>query len=269
MGATIPDGQYYGDVTRTQRVADLVLSETRYARGVIVPQHAHASPLWCLVLSGRLVEQSRGTTRTLGPGWVLLHPEDEPHAHRFESARTRCFTVQIGSGWLASASLERFRLAQPREEAGGRIAWLARQLYEEFSRRDEASPLVIEGLALAMLGEVSRPAAQSDSALPRWVGRVRELVEARLRHPLRLTELAAELGVNPAHVSRTFRRAYGVTLSEYLLRRRVEIACAALADPEVPLAQVAHEAGFADQSHLCRSFRRVTGFTPGAWRRRR
>ena len=77
MGATIPDGQYYGDVTRTQRVADLVLSETCYARGATVPGHAHASPLWCLVLSGRLVEQSRGTTRTLGPGWVLLHFEDE------------------------------------------------------------------------------------------------------------------------------------------------------------------------------------------------
>ena len=141
--------------------------------------------------------------------------------------------------------------------------------YEEFSRGDDASPLVIEGLALAMLGELSRPAVQNDCALPRWVGRARELIEARIGRPLRLTELAAELGVNPAHVSRTFRRAYGVSLSEYLLRRRVEIACAALADPEVPLAQVAYEAGFADQSHLCRSFRRVTGLTPGAWRRRR
>ena len=227
MGAPIPDGQYYGDVTRTQRVADLVLSETRYARGAIVPRHAHASPLCCLVLSGRLVEQSRGATRTLGAGWVLLHPEDEPHAHRFESARTRCFTVQLGSGWLASASLERFRLGEPREEAGGRVAWLARQLYEEFSRGDDASPLVIEGLALAMLGELSRPAVQNDCALPRWVGRARELIEARIGRPLRLTELAAELGVNPAHVSRTFRWAYGVSLSEYLLRRRVEIACAA------------------------------------------
>jgi hypothetical protein len=98
MGATIPDGQYYGEVTRTQRVTDLVLSETRYARGAIVPRHSHASPLLCLVVSGRFVERSRVRTRTPGPGWVLLHPEDEPHAHRFEvganpllhgSARTR------------------------------------------------------------------------------------------------------------------------------------------------------------------------------------
>lgn len=74
MGATIPDGQYYGEVTRTQRVTDLVLSEIRYARGAIVPRHAHASPLLCLVVSGRFVEQSHGRTRTLGPGCVLLHP---------------------------------------------------------------------------------------------------------------------------------------------------------------------------------------------------
>lgn len=269
MGATIPDGQYYGEVTRTQRVTDLVLSETLYARGAMVPRHAHTSPLLCLVVSGRFVEQSRGTTRTLGPGWVLLHPADEPHAHRFEAGRTRCFTVQLGPGWLASAAHERLRLGAPREEPGGRLAWMAQQLYEEFSRGEDASPLVIEGLTLAMLGEVGRESARNDSAVPAWVSRARDLVEAQIRQPPRLTELAAQLGVSPGHLSRTFRRAYGVGFSGYLLRRRVQIACAALADPEAPLAQVALDVGFADQSHLCRSFRRVTGLTPGAWRRRR
>lgn len=269
MGATIPDGQYYGAVTRTQRVTDLVLSETLYARGAIVPRHAHASPLLCLVVSGRFVEQSRGRTRTLGPGWVLLHPEDEPHAHRFESARSRCFTVQLGPGWLASAAQERLRLGAPREEMGGRLAWMVRQLYEEFTRGEDASLLVIEGLTLALLGEAVRGTARIDPAVPRWVSRARDLVEARIRQPLGLTELAAQLDVSPGHLSRTFHRAYGVGLSGYVLLRRVQIACAALADPDAPLAQVALAAGFADQSHLCRSFRRVTGLTPGAWRRRR
>lgn len=97
----------------------------------------------------------------------------------------------------------------------------------------------------------------------------RELIEARVREPLRLVELAAELDIQPAHLSRTFRRVYGVTLSAYVLRRRVELACAALADGDISLAQLAHEVGFADQSHLCPSFRRVTGLTPGAWRRHR
>jgi hypothetical protein len=72
-----------------------------------------------------------------------------------KSARTRCFTVQLGPGWLASAAQERLRLGAPREEPGGRLAWMARQLYEEFTLGEDASPLVIEGLTLAMLGEVA------------------------------------------------------------------------------------------------------------------
>lgn len=128
---------------------------------------------------------------------------------------------------------------------------------------------MIEGLTLAMLGEVGRGTARNVTAVPRWISRARDLVEARIRRPPRLTELAAQLGVSPGHLSRTFHRAYGVGLSGYVLRRRVQVACAALADPDAPLAQVALAVGFADQSHLCRSFRRATGLTPGAWRRRR
>ncbi|HET8624741.1 MAG TPA: helix-turn-helix transcriptional regulator [Gemmatimonadales bacterium] len=157
----------------------------------------------------------------------------------------------------------------PRECCRGRLAWLARHLYDEFAREASASPLVLEGLLLALLGELTRRSPAGERGHPAWVARARELVEARLRLPIRLPSIAAELGVHPTHLSRTYRRAFGESLSGYLLRRRVEIASAALADPEIPLAQVAQETGFADQSHLCRSFRRVTGLTPGAWRRRR
>ena len=270
MSATIPDGQYYGEVCRTRRVADLVLSETRYARGEIVPWHAHTSPLLCLVVRGAFEERCRGRRRTLGQGAVLFHPVDEPHAHRFEAPRTRCFTIQLGPEWLAEAApVERSRLGGPRDQPRGRLAWLARQLHEEFGRGADASALVLEGLLLAMLGELTRRPPRDEARRPAWVSRARDLAEARLREPLRLTALAAELDVHPAHLSRTFRQAYGESLSTYVLRRRVELACAALANDELPLARVAQEAGFADQSHLCRSFRRVTGLTPGAWRSRR
>jgi AraC-like DNA-binding protein len=146
---------------------------------------------------------------------------------------------------------------------------MTRQLHEEFSRPDGASPLVIEGLALAIVGELNRAPAPRETGRPAWISRARDLLDARICEPVRLTELASELGVNPSYLSRAFRRAYGVSLSAWLRRRRVEVACAALADPAASLAQVAHALGFADQSHLCRSFRRVTGLTPGAWRRRR
>jgi AraC family transcriptional regulator len=268
---TVPDGQYYGEVCRTQHVADLVLSETRYDAGVIVPWHAHTSPLLCLVVRGGFEERSGGRSRSLKAGAVLFHPDTEPHAHCFEAAHTRCFTVQLGPLWLAAAApAEELRLGGPRDQPRGRLAWLAGQLYHEFGQGADASALVLEGLLLAAIGELTRRTPRSIRGRAGWVCRARDLVEASLPGSLRVTELAAELGVHPAHLSRTFRRAFGVSLSHYVLRRRVELACAALArDQDASLARVAQETGFADQSHLCRAFRRVTGLTPGAWRLRR
>lgn len=104
MGATVPDGQFYGEVCRTRRVADLIFSETRYAAGTAVPVHAHVSPLLCLVVRGSFEERSRGRRRMLRRGAVLVHPADEPHAHRFEAPRARCFSVQLGPEWLAQAA---------------------------------------------------------------------------------------------------------------------------------------------------------------------
>ena len=55
-------------------------------------------------------------------------------------------------------------------------------------------------------------------------------------------------------------------LNELLQELRVRHVCERLADLEVPLADLALEAGFADQSHCTRVFKRLTGTTPGAWR---
>ena len=55
-------------------------------------------------------------------------------------------------------------------------------------------------------------------------------------------------------------------MGEYARRRRLDYARRQLADPDRPLAQIAADAGFADQSHLTRVFKRFTGLTPGQYR---
>jgi len=90
-------------------------------------------------------------------------------------------------------------------------------------------------------------------------------LEADLPQAPTLTELAAEVGVHPAHLSRALQ-VRGETVGEYLRRRRVEQAERALAGPR-PLAEIAADAGFADQAHFTRVFRRHFGMTPAARRR--
>jgi AraC family transcriptional regulator len=82
-----------------------------------------------------------------------------------------------------------------------------------------------------------------------------------------LAELAAAASVSADHLARAFRRHQGCTVGEYVRRLRVELACRLLAESEEPLAQVALAAGFSDQSHFTKVFRRRMGTTPAAFRK--
>lgn len=75
--------------------------------------------------------------------------------------------------------------------------------------------------------------------------------------------------MSPTHFSRAFKQSMGVPPFAWLLGRRIERAKDLLADPRVPLADVALAVGFAAQPQFTTAFRRVTGTTPGAWRRER
>jgi AraC family transcriptional regulator len=70
-------------------------------------------------------------------------------------------------------------------------------------------------------------------------------------------------------LARTFRRQRGESVGDCVRRLRVESARRLLEDGRQPLSEVALAAGFADQSHFTRVFRRLTGMTPGEYRRTR
>ena len=84
-----------------------------------------------------------------------------------------------------------------------------------------------------------------------------------------LEDAAAQAHLSPSYFSRLFRQRTGRTFSDYVSRLRVEHAKLLLCAPEMDMAQIATQAGFYDQSHFTRTFKVVTGVTPGAFRRRR
>ena len=73
--------------------------------------------------------------------------------------------------------------------------------------------------------------------------------------------------MHPASLTRAFRRSFGTSVVSYRTRERFRRAAAAIAAGAGDLAGVAHEHGYADQSHLCRDFRRRAGLTPGGYAR--
>jgi len=95
--------------------------------------------------------------------------------------------------------------------------------------------------------------------------RVRAAIDADPAAGRRLDALAQLAGVGPTYLERVFGRDTGMSVGQYLLGRRVKLAAARIAGGE-PFAAAALAAGFYDQSHLTRHFRRRMGVPPGGYR---
>jgi AraC family transcriptional regulator len=121
--------------------------------------------------------------------------------------------------------------------------------------------MLITHLAQGHAAPVDRRPAPA-GALPRgMVDRVAEHVEAHLDAPLSLADLAAIVDLSPFHFARTFKRACGLSVHQFVLRRRVERARDLLLQG-VGVVEAARRVGFWDQSHLSVHFKRRFGQTP-------
>ncbi|SFB16544.1 AraC-type DNA-binding protein [Rhizobium sp. NFR07] len=116
----------------------------------------------------------------------------------------------------------------------------------------------------------SAPPAQSaiTGGLAPWqVKKVKQYIGARISHGIPLDELAQQVRLSTSYFSTAFKATFGISPHSYIVACRVEHAKQRMLNTEAPLCEIALDCGLADQSHLSRVFRRVTGTTPSAWRR--
>ncbi len=264
--ANLAAGQFYGKVPQKRSVGSSILSEIVHKDGLDVPEHSHELAYFTLVLGGSYTERFGQHTKDHDPMSVLWHRAGISHKDRIGESGARCFTVEIrhrGMENLRQYSQEPVDFA----EYGTPIVWLATRLFREFKDWENCSELVAEGLTLEMLGYAARRGATSEKHPPKWLGSVVEQLNDEFTEAFSTCDLAENAGVHPVHLASVFRRFHGQTIGEYVQQLRVSHASKLMIDPELPLADIAYEAGFSDQSHFNRLFKRHTGMTPGQFRR--
>lgn len=137
-----------------------------------------------------------------------------------------------------------------------------------------AESLRAESLMRAFLGTLlSRHGEHPQSAVPpsRHAGaaalaRVKDYIRTYYARDITVTDLATVAGLSRAHLTRAFTAAYHMPPHVYLNAVRIAQA-QGLIRRGLPLATVAIDCGFADQSHLTRRFKGSVGVTPSAWHR--
>lgn len=152
------------------------------------------------------------------------------------------------------------------------LAGLARALLPMLAAPDTHAPLFVDQvvsaiqthLALTYHGAAARvPGALS----PRQLAIGKERLAAALDGQVLIADIAAACGVSRGHFIKGFQKMTGLTPYQWLLRLRVERARDLIVGSRLPLADIALICGFSDQSHMTRTFSRLTGSAPGQWRR--
>jgi len=250
------------------RAGDFHLTEAIYPSRYRVPPHRHESAYITFVVRGRLEEIVAGRSERFEPRGMVLKPAGMVHSNRFGDAGAQLLLVEV----LPSLSQCSPNVSHVLEEVSlahnPRVSELMLRVYRELRIQDTYSGLSAEGLLLETFAELARAAVPRGAAIAEpYLERVRERLHADFTQPLRIARLAADEAVSPTRLARQFRTRFRRGIGEYLRQVRLEWVAEALLRTEHPIALLALQAGFADQSHLTRDFRRVFGSTPAVFRR--
>jgi AraC family transcriptional regulator len=250
----------FGTRAATRQIGAFTIALTHYAAESALPWHEHSDAYLTFVVGGEYRESLRDSARDCDARSIVYHPAGERHADRFGPRLSSCLDIRFDGGWLSSLAARGCAIARPAMlDARG----LGSRVLAEFLQPDALSPMIVEGLLLELFAEKER--ASEARKTPAWLRSVRDMLESRTLS-IALTRLASIAGVHPTHLARAFRAHYGCTVGEFVRAQRIEDAKQHLRTSR-PLSEIALDLGFSDQSHFTRTFRRITGMTPAAYRR--
>ena len=127
----------------------------------------------------------------------------------------------------------------------------------------------VSGQVVGLIGTVQTFAARHKMlALFGAVGKAADFIREHLGEPVMLADIARHAGLSQRQLQRLFRRAFGLTMQQFIIQSRVQAAIHVLTHSERPIAEIAVMFGFSDQSAFTNKLRAVTGLTPRLYRER-
>jgi AraC family transcriptional regulator len=253
-------GKIHDVAEELARSAGAIANLTVLGAGRYVPAHVHANPYLALhVLGGYGDHDDDGGAVIAGPA-AMLFPAGSAHE------------MQIGQQGLVTVIIEyesdRLRDIVGAAASGGARRWIGGDVGRRASRLARAwlsGAPVAQRFAMTEAFLKSALSAPPHRPGPHWLESLEALVLAEDGAP-RTDNLARRLGVSRPWLVRAYRHWRGEGLGQALRRQRVASASILLERLDAPLADVAAQADFCDQSHMNRAFKLIVGRTPAAIR---
>jgi AraC-like DNA-binding protein len=217
-------------------------------RASALSRHCHEKAYAALVLSGGYEEAGDLGRFRVEAGAVILHDRFEAHLNRFSACGAVVLNFSLPAERCFSPGV--FQIADP----------------EAIVRKAEINPREAADIMLCMLSS-ARAMTNYRVQNRHFADWPDELAAALIEDSsLRLSDWSAEKKLAPWKVSRGFAQVFGISPEAFRARSRTRRACRAIQTTEMPLAEIAANLGFADQAHMTRSVKDMTGMAPMAWR---
>lgn len=253
--------------------------------------HTHTYFEIIFILGGRGLHNINGNTFSYGEGDVFLLGPEDYHDFAIHEKTEFCFirfndsiyTHPEGAkdtAWepivktlLSTSSQSRGTLVEDNQEKQ-KLHQLLMVLEEEYKR--EQSPyfaIIRDSLLRSMLVMLARNLFSQTPVSTQANDSVEAILMYIRQHiyqpdKLHIDHLADVFHYAPAYISLFFKKQTGESLKQYIIKHKIKLIEARLLYSPLTLAQIADEFGYTDESHLCKQFRKYTGMTPGAFRRR-
>ena len=263
---------------RSGEIPGLMLSEARFS-DFRFERHYHLDYHIALVTDGVQRQAFHGETLLLAPGSIQLMPPGEVHdgiSGGDESYTLKTFRVSprlLGGITEEITGQDRFPALGAAVLRDSRLAGHLSRLHGALQKGKNAEPMEVQSEWLMLLDRLFsqtrmvRPQFVKGTLAPVQWRCVRDYCDVHLAEKITLEELAALCGLERFHFLKLFKRTAGMTPHAWLVRLRLERACALLGQTGQNLTQVAQEVGFYDQSHFNRAFRQAFCVSPSQyWR---
>lgn len=241
-------------------------------RKVCYARHAHESFSIGAVSSGQCNYVNGKKAERIGAGTVVvMNPGDVHACNPIGDEPWRYRMLYIDADWLGA-----MEDGPGGRSRGGLVPFSATatrraEIYAGLSRLVEilidprVESLRKQSAVVMLLGEVRRAlGAGLTEVTPPSLARAAEFIRENCTRSLKLEEICRQVGLSGSYLIRSFKLVYGLTPHAYQVNCRIEF-CRSHLRRGWPIAEVALAAGFADQAHLQRIFKRVVAATPGQY----
>jgi AraC family transcriptional regulator len=260
----LPSGIHHGITRSARSFGDLRLIETTYLPGLRTKKHTHERSCFAILLKGDYMETITNGDLTCRAGDIVFTPSDTIHSNEICSNGARSLIIEVNDELISNIRRLSGKTLALNKARYGEVTGLGKRIFNEWQHPDDLSSINIEALTIELCCWFSR--LPGDAAKPDWVTRVHDRLRSDFKEKLTLSEIAADAGVHPAHLARSFRHHFRCTVGDFIRRTRIGYAARRIETSDDPLSFIALDSGFSHQAHFSRVFHEITGTTPGKYR---